>query len=65
MPILEINNDNVKCTHGSTIADLDKNQIFYLQSRGISLETSYKMLVNSFIRDVIDSFPDFSKKILL
>jgi Fe-S cluster assembly protein SufD len=29
LPILEINNENVRCTHGSTVSDLDKNHLFY------------------------------------
>nr|UXY87820.1 Fe-S cluster assembly protein SufD [Cryptomonas curvata] len=57
MPILEINNDNVKCTHGATVSDLDKNQLFYLQSRGISSETAKKILTNGFFKDIIDCFP--------
>lgn len=57
MPILEINNDNVKCTHGATVSDLDKNQIFYLLSRGISSETAKKILTDGFVKDVIDYFP--------
>jgi len=65
MPILEINNDDVKCTHGSTVSDLDKNQIFYLQSRGISTEMGRKLLTNGFIIDIIENFPnEFGKKFL-
>nr|UXY88323.1 Fe-S cluster assembly protein SufD [Cryptomonas curvata] len=63
MPILEINNDNVKCTHGATVSDLDKNQIFYFLSRGISIEIARKLLTSGFIKDVIDFFPDSFEKI--
>jgi Fe-S cluster assembly protein SufD len=58
MPILEINNDNVKCTHGSTVSDLDKNQIFYFQSRGIPVEIARNLLTSGFIKDIIGNFPD-------
>lgn len=36
MPTLEVSSGDVDCTHGATVADIDENQAFYLQSRGIS-----------------------------
>ena len=57
MPILEINNDNVKCTHGATVSDLDKNEIFYFLSRGISIDIAKKILTRGFIKDLVDNFP--------
>nr|UXY87327.1 Fe-S cluster assembly protein SufD [Cryptomonas sp.] len=58
MPILEINNENVKCTHGSTVSDLDKNQIFYFQSRGIDIDIARKLLTNGFAREILRDFPE-------
>jgi len=57
LPILEINNENVKCTHGSTVSDLDKNQMFYLQSRGITGINAKKLLTIGFINEMIDDYP--------
>jgi len=57
MPILEINNENVKCTHGSTVSDVDSNQIFYFQSRGISIQQARYLLTLSFIYDIIQNLP--------
>ncbi len=36
MPTLEVCSGDVDCTHGATVADIDENEAFYLQSRGIS-----------------------------
>jgi Fe-S cluster assembly protein SufD len=57
-PELEIYADDVKCGHGATIASLDPNQLFYLQSRGIPAPVANEMLLQAFVRDVIDRAPD-------
>jgi Fe-S cluster assembly protein SufD len=61
LPILEINNENVKCTHGSTVSDLDKNHLFYLQSRGIAQNDAKKMLTIGFVNEMIEDFPSILK----
>ena len=53
-PQLEIFADDVKCTHGATIGQLDDDQIFYLRSRGMSLDQARDILTSAFARDVID-----------
>ena len=52
-PQLEIYADDVKCTHGATIGQLDEGAIFYLRSRGISKEAARSMLVHGFAKDMI------------
>jgi len=52
-PELEIFADDVKCTHGATIGQIDAEAIFYLRSRGISLEEARSMLTVAFANDVI------------
>lgn len=47
-PELEIFADDVKCSHGSTLGQLDKAALFYLQSRGISQKTAQKIMINAF-----------------
>jgi Fe-S cluster assembly protein SufD len=54
-PELEIYADDVKCSHGSTTGQLDESALFYLQTRGISLENSRKLLVAAFIGEVISA----------
>lgn len=52
-PFLEIYNDDVKCSHGSTIGQLDDQALFYLQTRGISARTARTMLSYAFCDEVI------------
>ena len=53
-PQLEIYADDVKCTHGATIGQLDEESIFYLRARGIGLETARHMLIHAFAGEIID-----------
>ena len=53
-PQLEIFADDVKCTHGATIGQLDEDQVFYLRSRGIELEAARDLLTFAFAGDVIE-----------
>ncbi|MFI5252554.1 MAG: Fe-S cluster assembly protein SufD [Bacteroidota bacterium] len=52
-PQLEIFADDVKCTHGAAVGQLDEEQIFYLQTRGIGLETARDLLTFAFAADVV------------
>ena len=51
-PILSIFEDEVKCSHGATIGNLDKSQINYLRSRGINHLEAEKILIDAFIEKV-------------
>ena len=51
-PQLEIYADDVKCTHGATIGQLDSEAVFYLQSRGIGREAARQLLTFAFANDV-------------
>jgi Fe-S cluster assembly protein SufD len=53
-PQLEIFADDVKCTHGATVGQLDDEQIFYLRSRGIDLNAARDILTSAFAGDVIN-----------
>ncbi len=54
-PELEIYADDVKCSHGSTSGNLDKDSIYYLMTRGLSQKESSKLLINGFLNEVVDS----------
>ena len=56
-PSLKIQTDDVKCSHGVTVGQIDPEQIFYLQSRGISAKQASKMLTQSFIQEVLNEIP--------
>ena len=53
-PQLEIYADDVKCTHGATIGQLNDESIFYLRSRGIGTDTARRMLIHAFAGEIID-----------
>ncbi|MBF0593984.1 MAG: Fe-S cluster assembly protein SufD [Candidatus Omnitrophica bacterium] len=52
-PQLEIKADDVKCTHGATIGQMDEDQLFYLQTRAVSRDEAVRMLVRGFMDDVL------------
>ncbi len=63
VPQLEIWADDVVCSHGSAIGPLDVNQLFYLQTRGLSEKEAKKMLLNSFLGDLMpEEFSDTIQK---
>jgi Fe-S cluster assembly protein SufD len=53
-PQLEIYADDVRCTHGATVGQLDPDALFYLQARGIDRETSRGLLTYAFANEIID-----------
>jgi len=53
-PELQILADDVRCTHGATIGQLDAEAMFYLQSRGIGREQARSLLTYAFAQDIID-----------
>ena len=64
-PELEIYADDVKCSHGSTIGNIDKNSQFYLMSRGLSKDQANKMIVEGFLNEIIESITDYDVKTLI
>jgi Fe-S cluster assembly protein SufD len=56
-PALEINADDVKAAHGSTIGQLDPDHVFYLRARGIDEATARSLLTYAFARDIIARIP--------
>ncbi|MFC4453070.1 Fe-S cluster assembly protein SufD [Deinococcus sonorensis] len=57
VPQLEINANDVRCSHGSTTGPVDQEQLFFLRSRGIRQELAEKMLVTAFLEDVLTRVP--------
>jgi Fe-S cluster assembly protein SufD len=54
IPQLEIEANEVRCTHGATVAPVEEEHIFYLMSRGIDRVTAQKLVVFGFFGDVLD-----------
>jgi Fe-S cluster assembly protein SufD len=57
LPQLEINADDVRCTHGATVGQLDSEEVFYLQSRGLSVDAARSLLTYAFAAEVIARIP--------
>jgi Fe-S cluster assembly protein SufD len=53
-PELQIHADDVRCTHGATVGQLDREAVFYLRSRGIDLATAREILTHAFASEVVD-----------
>jgi Fe-S cluster assembly protein SufD len=56
-PELEIFANDVKCTHGAAVGQLDKDAVFYLRARGIGLVEARHMLIHAFAGDVLNRLP--------
>jgi Fe-S cluster assembly protein SufD len=54
MPGLEINADQVKCSHGSTSSQISDEEIFYLRARGIDPDRARQLIARGFSIDVIE-----------
>ncbi|HTC94184.1 MAG TPA: Fe-S cluster assembly protein SufD [Terriglobales bacterium] len=57
-PQLEIYADDVKCTHGATIGQIEENALFYLRSRGIDETSARKLLLSAFAGECLDRMKD-------
>ena len=54
-PQLEINADDVKCSHGTTVGQIEPEQLFYLRSRGIRRSLARRMLCLGFAGEILDA----------
>jgi Fe-S cluster assembly protein SufD len=58
IPTLKIGNNDVKCSHGSTTGKLNAEELFYLESRGLSTADAREMLVIGYFEDILTSAPE-------
>jgi hypothetical protein len=63
VPILEIENDDVKCSHGVTVGSINEEQLFYLQARGVSIEEAKRTLIMGFFDRMLISADAIGKDI--
>lgn len=61
-PFLEIEANDVRCTHGSTTGRIDKEQLYYMNMRGIDNENAQKIIVDGFIEEVFVKIAEISGK---
>jgi Fe-S cluster assembly protein SufD len=64
-PQLEIQADDVKCTHGTTTGKLDDEQMFYLKSRGLDEDSARGLLIYAFCNELIEKMEDEELKIFI
>lgn len=57
VPNLEIQNNDVRCSHASTVGPIDTDQRFYLESRGVPPEVAERLVVSGFFADVLHRMP--------
>ena len=58
LPRLEIEANDLRCTHGATVSQVDEDQIFYLMSRGIPRADAVRLIVEGFFQPSLDRLPD-------
>lgn len=56
-PQLEITADQVKCSHGATVSQLDADEVFYLQSRGLNETNARELLLDAFAAEILNRIP--------
>jgi len=56
-PKLEVLAEDVSCTHGATVGDIDEEQLFYLLTRGLTLDESKSLLVSAFFKEIVEAIP--------
>jgi Fe-S cluster assembly protein SufD len=56
-PELQITADNVKCSHGATISQLEADEVFYLRSRGLNDYDARHLLIDAFAGEILDQIP--------
>lgn len=58
IPTLEIEANDVRCTHGATVGQLDEEQLFYMRSRGLPRAEAERLIVAGFVQPVLDRIPE-------
>jgi Fe-S cluster assembly protein SufD len=53
-PELNIVADNVKCSHGATVSQLEADELFYLRSRGLDSNAASNLLINAFAAEILE-----------
>jgi len=65
LPGLEILADQVRCSHGATTGEINPEELFYMQARGISERDAYRLITFGFLNEVIERLPENSLRVCL
>lgn len=63
VPELEIENDDVQCSHGATIGQIDKDKLFYMMSRGIDAHTAKRQVIKGFFLPILEMVKDVQLRV--
>jgi SUF system FeS cluster assembly, SufBD/BspA type Leucine rich repeat region (6 copies)/Bacterial regulatory proteins, lacI family len=58
LPGLEILADEVRCSHGATTGEINADELFYMQARGIPAREAYRLITFGFLNEALERFPD-------
>jgi Fe-S cluster assembly protein SufD len=58
IPGLEIQADDVRCTHAAAIAQVDRDQLYYLMARGLPREQATRLIIDGFMQELVERFPE-------
>jgi Fe-S cluster assembly protein SufD len=58
IPGLEILANDVRCTHAAAIAQIDKEQLFYLRARGLGEPTAQRLVIEGFMQELVERFEE-------
>lgn len=64
MPGLEILADDVRCSHGATSGELDRAELFYMLSRGISEADARRLIAFGFLNETLQRLPDHTPELV-
>ena len=56
---MEIYTDDVNCTHGATVGQLDQEAIFYLRCRGIAYTQAVELLIKACTQEIVEKFTEY------
>ncbi len=59
---MEIYADDVKCTHGATVGQLDEKALFYLKTRGLNEKKAQQLLLRAYVGEIIDNISNEEKR---
>lgn len=57
-PYLEILANDVRCTHGATVGKIDRDQLYYLQTRGLSTKEATQLIIEGYCNEVLERIPN-------
>src|SRR3712207_5990332 len=58
IPGLEILANDVRCTHAAAVAQIDREQLFYLRSRGLDRDTATRLVIEGFMAELVERFEE-------